>query len=108
MEGLFGTRIENIERLCSSVKKTHYWLSFDGLKYIISMNPYKHLESEKTIIEKKIQFLVDNRQNLCEYGGLHIMIATKGKYVLGKVYNTMIFLNKNWESKSVLGFNSSK
>ena len=37
------------------------------------------------------------------------MIARKGKYIPGKVYTykkeTFI---KNWESKSVLGFNSSK
>ena len=37
------------------------------------------------------------------------MIARKGKYTPGKVYNAMklIFI-KNWESKSVLGFNSSE
>ena len=41
------TVIENNERLCSSETKSYYWLSFDGLKSIISMNPDEHLESEK-------------------------------------------------------------
>ena len=53
------------------------------------MNPYEHLESEKTRIENKRQFLIDNRQNLCEHGGLHPMITRKGKYIPGKVYNSM-------------------
>ena len=37
------------------------------------------------------------------------MIARKGKYIPGKVYNTMkeTFI-ENWKSKSVLGFSSSK
>ena len=63
----------------------------------------------KTRIENKNQFLIDNRQNICEYGGLHPMIAQKGKYTPSKVYTSMKekFI-KNWESKSVLGFNSSK
>ena len=38
----------------AQVKKTYYWLSYDGLKTIISMNPYKHLESEQAMIEKNI------------------------------------------------------
>ena len=72
------------------------------------MNPYEHLESEKTRIENKSRFLIDNRQNLCEHGGLNTMIAQKVRYIPGKVYNSMkkTFI-KNWESKSVLGFNSS-
>ena len=41
------TVIENNEGLCSSEKIACYWLSFDGLKSIISMNPYERLESEK-------------------------------------------------------------
>ena len=39
------TVIENNERLCSSETNYYYWLSFDGLKSIISMNPVEHLES---------------------------------------------------------------
>ena len=37
------------------------------------------------------------------------MISRKVKYIPGKVYNSMkeTFIN-NWESKSVLGFNSSE
>ena len=57
------TMIENNEWLCSSETNSYYWLSFDGLKSIISMNPDEHLESEKTRIENKSQFLIDNRQN---------------------------------------------
>ena len=83
------TVIENNERLCSSEKKSYYWLSFNGLKSIISMNPVEHLESEKTRIENESQFLIDNRQNLCENGGLHPMISRKVKYIPGKVYISM-------------------
>ena len=35
--------IDNNETLCSSERKYYYWLSFDGLKLIISMNPFEHL-----------------------------------------------------------------
>ena len=38
------TVIENNERLCSSESKYYYWLSFDGLKPIISINPVEYLE----------------------------------------------------------------
>ena len=41
------TIIENNECLCSSESNSYYWLSMDGLKPIISMNPYEHLQSEK-------------------------------------------------------------
>ena len=37
------TVIENNERLCSSETNSYYWLIFDGLKSIISTNPYDHL-----------------------------------------------------------------
>ena len=53
------------------------------------MNPYEHLLSEKSRIENKSQFLIDNKQNLCEHGGLHPMIARKGEYIPDKVYNSM-------------------
>ena len=49
------------------------------------MNPYEHLESEKTRIEKKRNILIDNRKNLCEHFGLNKMIARKVKYIPGKV-----------------------
>ena len=39
------TMIENNECLCSSESNFYYWLSLDGLKSIISMNPYEHLLS---------------------------------------------------------------
>ena len=73
------------------------------------MNLYEHLQSEKTRIENKSRFLIDNRQNLCEHGGLHPITALKGKYIPGNVYISMKekFI-KNWQSKSVLGFNSSE
>ena len=69
------TTIENNEWLCSIETNSYYWLSFDGLKFIISINPYEHLESESTGIENKSQFLIDNRQNFCDHGGLHPMIS---------------------------------
>ena len=53
------------------------------------MNCYDHLESEKTRIDNKRKFLIDNRQNLCEHGRLHPMISRKGKYVPVNVYMSM-------------------
>ena len=82
------TVIEINERLCSSETNSYYWLSFYGIKYIISMNPVEHLESGKTRLENKRQFLIDNRRNLCEHGGFHPMISRKGKYTPGKLYNS--------------------
>ena len=76
--------IENNKRLCSSETNSYYWLIFDELKFIISTNFYERSESEKTRIGKNRQFLIDNRQNLCEHGVLHPMIARKGKYIPGK------------------------
>ena len=81
--------IENNERLCLSETNYYYWLSFDGLKSIISMNPYEHLESGETRIENKSQFLIDNRENVCEHGDLFPMIARKEKYILGKAYTSI-------------------
>ena len=103
------TVIENIKRLCSSETNSYHWLIFDGLKSITSMNPYENLEWGKTRLETKIKCLIDNRQKLCEHGGLHQMIEIRGKYISGKVYNTMKETSiKNWESKSVLVINSSE
>ena len=79
------TVIENNEILYPSKTKSYYWLGFDGIKYIISMNLYEHLKSEKTRMEKKRQFLIDPKQNLCEHVGLHPMITIKGKYIIGKI-----------------------
>ena len=53
------------------------------------MNPYEHLESEKTRIENKSRFFIDNRKNVCEHVGLNPMIGRKGKYIPGNVYITM-------------------
>ena len=41
------TVIENNENLCSSETNSYNWLSFDGIKTNISMNPYNHLELKK-------------------------------------------------------------
>ena len=72
------TMIEKNQWLCES---SYYWFSLDGLKSIISMNPYEHLLSEKSRIENKSQFSIDNKQHLCEHGGLHPMTAQKSKYI---------------------------
>ena len=37
------TMIEKNEWLCASESNSYYWLILDGLKSIISMNPYEHL-----------------------------------------------------------------
>ena len=81
--------IEKNEWLCASESNSYYWLSLDGLKSIISMNPYEHLLSEKSRIENKSQFLIDNKQSLCEHGGLNPMTARKGKYIPVNVYTSM-------------------
>ena len=73
----FETKIENNESLCSSETNSYYWLSCDGLKNIILMNPYDHIESLKKRIEKKRQFWVYNKQCLCKHGGLRPTIARK-------------------------------
>ena len=52
------TIIENNECLCSSESNPYYWLSMDGLKSIISMNPYEHLQSEKKEQRTKFNFLL--------------------------------------------------
>ena len=48
--------IGNNENVCWSEKNSHYWLSFGGLKNIIAMNPYDHLESEKNKNKEKERF----------------------------------------------------
>ena len=53
------------------------------------MNPYEHLLSEKSRIENKSRFLIDNNQKLCEHGGLHPITARKGKYIPVSVYISM-------------------
>ena len=51
---LWKEYLENImeknQWLCES---SYYWLSLDGLKSIISINPHEHLLSEKSRIENK-------------------------------------------------------
>ena len=73
------------------------------------MNPYDYLESEKSRIEKCIHFLIDNKQCLCEHGGLHTMIARKRKYTPGNVYNHVkeTFI-KNWKFESFLELDLSE
>ena len=73
------------------------------------MNPYEHLLSEKLRTKKKSQFLIDNKQHLCEHGGLYPITSRKGKYIPDSVYTSMKdTFNKNLQSKSVLGFDSSE
>ena len=51
------------------------------------MNPCGHIESEKTRIQKKRQFFIDNMKCLFEHSHLYPMISRKGKYISGKLYN---------------------
>ena len=70
------------------------------------MNPYENLLSEKSRIENKSQFLIDNKQKSCEHGGLHPITARKGKYIPVNIYISMKYaFIKHLQSKSVLGFN---
>ena len=41
------TMMEKNQWLCESESNSYYWLSLDGIKSIISMNPYEHLLSEQ-------------------------------------------------------------
>ena len=50
------TMMENNLWLCESESDSHHWLSLDGLKYIISMNPYEHFLSEELRTKKKVNF----------------------------------------------------
>ena len=59
--------------------------------------------------KEKSQFLIDNKQHLCEHDFLHPMSAWKGKYIPDNVYTSIKdTFNKNLQSKSVLGFDSSE
>ena len=87
---------------------SHHWLSLDGLKSITSMNPYEHFISEELRIKKKSQFLIDDKQHLCEHGFLHPMKARKGKYIPDNVYTSVEDTFKKLHYKSVFGLNSSE
>ena len=52
--------------------------------------------------------MIDNEQHLCEHGGLHPMTARKGKFIPVNVYTSMKDTFKKFQSKSVLGYNSSE
>ena len=82
------TVIENTEKLVRA-KEYYSWLSYDGLRKIISFNLYDHLELEQMIRDEKRNFLIDNILCLCVHGGLHISKARKGKYIPGNAYNQM-------------------
>ena len=89
MERVFGRHFENNQWSDEIESNTHHWLSLDGLKSIISMNPYEHFILEELRIKKKSQYLIDNKQHLCEHGFLHTMTARKGKYIPDNVYTSM-------------------
>ena len=73
------------------------------------MNPHEIFLSEELRTKKTNQFLIDNKQYLCEHGFLHPMAARKSKYIPYNVYTSMEDTsNKNLQSKSVLGFDSSE
>ena len=59
-------------------------LGWDQIHYL--NEPLWTFTIKKTRIENKSWFVIDNRQNLCEHGGLYPMISRKGKYILGNVY----------------------
>ena len=80
------TMMENNRWLCESESDSHNWLSLDGIKSIISMNPYEYFLSEELRTKRKSRFLIDNKQHLCEHGFLHPMIARKDKYIPDNVY----------------------
>ena len=102
------TVIENVERTCSSEDRSYYWLSYDGIKKIISLNPYKNLESEQMRRDKK-KNIIDSTQCLCDHGCLHLMKLRNSNYIRGNLYNQMKeILIKDWNSKRFLGLHSSE
>ena len=81
--------IEENENNFSSETNSYYWLCYDGLKVIISMNSYNHLESEQERIEKKKNFTIDSKKCLCKHGGLNPILSREVKYTPGNVYTHM-------------------
>ena len=66
--------------------------------------PLGPLRIRKTRIEKNGHFLINNKQWLCEHGGLHPMIERKVNYIPVNAYNnTKETFIKNWRFLSVLG-----
>ena len=56
MEIVLGKNDVNNQWLCESESDSYHWLILDGLKSIISMNPYEHLLSEQLRTKKKFNF----------------------------------------------------
>ena len=81
--------MENNQWLCEIKSDSHHWLSLDGIKSIISTNPYENFLSEELRVNKKSRFLTDNKQHLCIHGFLHPMTARKGKYIPENVKTSM-------------------
>ena len=50
------TMMENNQWLCESESNSYHWLILNGLKSIISMNPYENLLAEKLRTMKKVNF----------------------------------------------------
>ena len=84
---------ENLETMIE--KKSKVMFKWNKLLLLVDIwwaqihylnEPFWTFRTRKTRMENNV--LIDNRQKLCEHGVLHPMIATKGKYTPGKVYNT--------------------
>ena len=89
--------IEKNKNNCS-IENSYYWLIYDGLKNIISMNPYDYFELKQARIDKKRHFIIDNKQWLCEHGEFHSMIERKGRYIPVNKYNHM---KKNYKKLDI-------
>ena len=82
---------------------------YDGLKKIISIDPYDHLDSEKNRRYKNRQFIFYNKECLCDHDLLHPTKTRKGKYIQIKFYNKIKQLwIRDWNRKRILGLSLSE
>ena len=96
--------IENNERTYSIENKYYYWFSYNGTKEIISMNPFGHLELEKTRRDENRHFIIDNKECLCYHGFLHPIKSRNDKCTPGNLYNQIKkILIKKWNRNRLLG-----
>ena len=86
MKGIFGKLLLKITKKLVQVKKSYYWLIYDGTRKVISINPYNYLKSEQTRIDEKINFLIENIKYLCDHRGLH-PVESRKENISQEIYN---------------------
>ena len=64
-----------------SHKPAYSWISNEGFKKSISLNPTNHLKSKQKIITERIPFIIDNKDWLCTHGHLYPLKERMGRYI---------------------------